>query len=95
MKLLVTYLPLLPSKSLHETTGGIPNCSYARFHKTESCNKMNVLKKFVSDLSEKSGCGVHYTNHSLRETSITRMWNGGVLEKAIPETSGHKSLKAL
>ena len=42
-----------------------------------------------------SGCGVHYTNHSLRATAITRMWNGGVPEKATAETSGHKSLKAL
>ena len=56
---------------------------------------MNTLKNMLSDLSRKSGIGVHYTNHSLRATSITRMFNSGVQEKVIAETSGHKSVKAL
>ena len=34
-------------------------------------------------------------NHSLRATSITCMFNSGLQEKVIPETSGHKSVKAL
>ena len=46
----------------------------------------------LPDLSDKSGSGVRYTNHSLRATAITRMFNSGVLEKII---SGHKSIKAL
>ena len=33
--------------------------------------------------------------HVVKTSAITRMWNGGVPEKAITEMSGHKSLKAL
>jgi len=35
-----------------------------------------------------------YTNHSLRATAITRMFNGSIPEKVIAEKSGHKSLRA-
>lgn len=56
---------------------------------------MNTLKNILPDLSRKSGIGVHYTNHSLRATSITRMFNNGLPEKLIAEMSGHKSVKAL
>ena len=38
---------------------------------------------------------MRYTNHSLRATAITRLFNSGVEEKIIAETSGHKSTKAL
>ena len=56
---------------------------------------VNVLKGILPELSEKSGIGVHYTNHSLRATAITRMFNCGVPEKVIAENSGHRSTKAL
>ena len=36
-----------------------------------------------------------YTNHSLRATAVSRMYNSGVPEKIIAEKSGHKSLDAL
>ena len=49
----------------------------------------------LHDLSQKSGIGVHYTNHSLRATSITRMFNNGLPKKVIAKTSGHRSVKAL
>ena len=55
----------------------------------------NILKNMLPELSEKSGIGVHYTNHSLRATAITRMFNKGIPEKVIAETSGHKTMKAL
>ena len=38
---------------------------------------------------------MHYTNHSLRATAITRMYNAGVPETIIAEKSGHRSTKAL
>ena len=56
---------------------------------------VNTLKNVLPSLSKESGIGVHYTNHSLRATAITRMFNCGVEEKIIAETSGHKSTKAL
>ena len=75
VKLLDTYLSLLP-----------PNAPYFymrvldKFHAelSKSCVTkqrvgVNVLKNILPELSEKSGVGVHYTNHSLRATAITRM----------------------
>ena len=56
---------------------------------------INQLKKMLPELSEKTGIGVRYTNHSLRATAITRMFNGEIDEKIIAEASGHRSLKAL
>ena len=49
----------------------------------------------MPDIAAELGLGVHYTNHSLRATAVTRMYNTGVPEKFIAEKSGHKSLKAL
>ena len=56
---------------------------------------VNTLKNVLPSLSKESGIGMRYTNHSLRATAITRMFNYGVEEKIIAETSGHKSTKAL
>jgi hypothetical protein len=56
---------------------------------------VNTLKKFMPDLSKEAGLSVHYTNHSLRVTAITRMYEGGIPENLISEKSGHKSIKAL
>ena len=36
---------------------------------------VNTLKNVLPSLSKESGIGVHYTNHSLRATAITRMFN--------------------
>ena len=49
----------------------------------------------LPQLSCKAGLGVKYTNHSLCTTAITRMFNTGIPEKVIAETSGHRSSKAL
>ncbi len=56
---------------------------------------VNKLKTFMSEITAESGVTVHYTNHSLRATAVTRMFNKGVPEKLIAEKSGHRSLKAL
>ena len=57
--------------------------------------EINGLRNILPELSQQSECGVGYTNHSLRATAITRMFNSGVPEKLITENSGHKSMKAL
>ena len=36
-----------------------------------------------------------YTNHSLRATAVSRMYNSGVPETIISDKSGHRSLEAL
>jgi len=42
-----------------------------------------------------TGTDAKYTNHSLRATAVTRMFNGNIPEKVIAEKSGHKIPKAL
>ena len=44
-------------------------------------------------MSTDAGLSVRYTNHSLRATAVTRMYNTGVPEKIISD--GYNSLKAL
>ena len=56
---------------------------------------INLLKNIVPELCAQSGIEVYYTNHSLRATAITRMFNSGIPENVIAETSGHRSTKAL
>ena len=97
VKLLDTYLSLLPPgspvfylRALNEFSSE-PNKSCFVNQRVG----VNWLRNILPELSQKSGCGVRYTNHSLRATAITRMFNSGVPEKLIAENSGHKSTKAL
>ena len=97
VKLLDKYLSLLPADATHfymrakDKTPSNPSVSSF----TNQRVGINVLKNVLPELSEKSGIQVRYTNHSLRATAITTMFNGKVDEKVIAETSGHRSLKAL
>ena len=56
---------------------------------------INMLKNILSELLEKAGLETRYTNHSLRATAITQMFNSGIPEKIITENFGHRSTKAL
>ena len=97
VKLLDFYLPLLPPGSPYFYMQGLdafPSDPAKSAFKKQRVG-VNMLKNMLSELSRMSGVGVHYTNHSLRATSITRMFNNGIPEKVIAETSGHKSAKAL
>ena len=55
---------------------------------------VNNFKKILPSISAVSMCSTKYTNHSLRATSVTRMFAASVSEKLIVEKSGHHSLKA-
>ena len=97
VKLLDTYLSYLPPSATHfymralEKFPSDPNKPCM----TNQRVGINGLKGILPDLSAKSDIGVHYTNHSLRATAITRMFNSGIPEKVIAENSGHRSTKAL
>ena len=56
---------------------------------------VNPLRNMMSKITELTGLSAHYTNHSLRATSASRMFNAGVPEKIVAEVTGHKSLNAL
>ena len=98
VKLLDMYIPKLPQECAFFFYAR-PLAKFSSDPKKPSFAKqrlgVNALKKIILDLSTKSGTDVHYTNHSLRATAITRKFNAGIPEKVIAENSGHKSLKAL
>ena len=48
----------------------------------------------MSKITELTGLSAHYTNHSLRATSASRMFSAGVPEKIVAKVTGHKSLNA-
>ena len=52
----------------------------------------NRMRSFVKELCLKAGIPGFYTNHSLRSTSCTRMYDCDVDEQVIQEISGHRSL---
>ena len=95
--MLDTYLAKLPSGSSYLYMRPLENFPKdpAKPWYTRQRVGVNKLKEIVSELFGKSGLEVHYTNHSLRATAVTRMFNSGVPEKIIGEKSGHRSLEAL
>lgn len=56
---------------------------------------VNKQKTFIPEIAAESGLEIHYTNHSLRATAVTRMHITGVPENIIAQKSGYRSLKAL
>ncbi len=53
---------------------------------------VNTLSTIVKNMFRKIGKDGHYTNHSLRATSATRMYDAGVSEQVISEVTGHRSM---
>ncbi len=52
----------------------------------------NALSKIVKNMCEKAGLsGEKFTNHSLRASTATRMFNSGIDEQVIKTVTGHKS----
>ncbi len=53
---------------------------------------VNALKTTVKRMCEKVRLERHYSNHSLCETSATRMYQAGIEEQVVTEVTGHRSL---
>ena len=52
---------------------------------------LNSIRKVIETLAENSGLEGFFTNHSLRRTGITRLFQAGVDRKLVKEFSGHSS----
>ncbi len=52
---------------------------------------VNAVSKVVNMLMTRASIPGRFTNHSLRVTAATRMFNAGVEEQVIKERTGHKS----
>ena len=96
VKLLDMYLPLLPSGSQYvymRPLKAFPTDSEPGYSKQRV--GVNQLKKFLPTIASKADSELHFTNHCLRATAVTRMYNQGVPEKLISEKSGHRTLEGL
>ncbi len=58
---------------------------------TEKPLGVNALKKIVCKLTEKAGLVGKFSNHSLRVSAATRMYEQGIDEQTIKHITGHKS----
>ena len=55
----------------------------------------NILSNIVARLCQRAGIGGHRTNHSLRATAATRLYQSGVDEQLIMEQTGHRSVQGV
>ena len=88
------YVSLLPSP-------GQTNASYLRpkanFLKSgmwfiDAPVGINKLQSIIKDLCHAGGISGHFTNHSLRVTAVTHMYNSGVDEQVISQVTCHRLL---
>lgn len=55
----------------------------------------NTLSNFVKDMCKEAETNGKKTNHSLRATRVSNLFQAGVPEKLIQQRSGHRSLEGL
>ncbi len=94
VRLFIKYTNLLPVNGKCEALYKYPLSDKKLTGRTWYSDKpvsINSLKKIVSSMAKEAGLVGHFTNHSLRATAATRMYNGGVDEQVIKEITGHKS----
>ena len=86
------YLGLLPqSKTCRKL---YLRCRKAPTPSTWFCDQpfgVNKIKTVVRDICKEAGLEGHFTNHSLRATCASRMYDKNVPEQIIKETTGHRS----
>ncbi len=63
-----------------------PRCWYS-----DKPVSVNSLKKVVQNMMKEAGIDGRFTNHSLRATTATRMFQKGIDEQLIKTVTGHKS----
>ena len=54
--------------------------------------RINKLQNTIKNIIKEAALLGNYTNHSLRSTATTRLYQGGVEEQVICELTGHRSL---
>lgn len=54
---------------------------------------VNTLASFTKEICAKAGLQGYFTNHSLRATTATRLFNEGVDEQLIMMKTGHRSVE--
>ncbi len=94
MYLYEKYVSLLPKESKSDALYKYAAISAKRTPHTWYVDKpvgINVLSKCVGNLMAKIGREGKFTNHSLRVSATTRMFNEGIEEQVVKEKIGHRS----
>ena len=91
--IILRYLSMLPKHSscasfyLQPRKKYSPNSWYQ--NRPAGANK---LRDCIKEMCKKAGFPGHFTNHSLRATSATKMYRSDIDEQLIMEITGHRSL---
>lgn len=97
IKLLDTYISLLTPDSNYfyiKPRSKFPKVSGQPAY-TKQLVGINNIKNFVSSITSVLPQSSKYTNHRLRVTPVTQMYNTGIPEKVIFEKSDHHSIEGL
>ena len=84
--------------SCHQTVQQMPfTCS---FHAIQHQHVGSLLGQYslgrtISRICKEAGIGGYKTNHSLRATAATRLYQSGVDEQLVMERTGHRSLEGV
>ena len=91
--ILCKYLSVLPTSCVTKALYLQPKKNYmSRVWYLDRPVGVNTLRNTVKDLCQKAGIPRFRTNHSLRSSSVTRIYGGGIPEQVIQEITGHRSL---
>ena len=98
--LLDKYISKLPPKAIENDVfyvralDKVPSDPAAPWYSVAPIGKHTLSDK-VKKMCNTAGIVGHKTNHSLRATGATQMYESGVPEKLIQERTGHRSIEAL
>lgn len=97
VKILDSYFEKLPLKAFEKNNFYVQPSSETpddptKPRYTANLTGRNTLGKFVKEICDKGNIDGHKTNHSLRATGVSDLFQAGVPEKLIQQRSGHLSL---
>ncbi len=88
------YVMLLPSNPKSDALykySMVKNCRSAAYWYVNKPVGINALSKTVACLMREGGFVGRFTNHSLRVSAATRMFQSGIKEQVVKEHTGHRS----
>ena len=93
--LLDKYFQKLPPKAIEKDNFYVQPATSGKQWFTARPIGRNMLSKMVKEICQEGGINGRKTNHSLRATGVSDLFQAGVPEKMIQERSGHLSLDGL
>ena len=91
VRLVYKYLSLCPEvkKKLNFYLQSLSHTNPAQWYSDQVIG-INSIRKVVKNLLSSAEIDGYFTNHSLRRTSSTRMFQAGIDRKIVKEVTGHR-----